>query len=96
MDGQGIHVSLFAVANCFGRLLAGYAPQYALDAHGISRPWFLALLGVMTSISALFNAFADIDYLIFGTILTGASASLFDRLKGFPVKGFRVFSYFGV
>lgn len=70
-DGQGIHVSLFAVANCFGRLLAGYAPQYALNNAGIVRPWFLALLGLMTSGSALFNAFASLRFMIIGTILTG-------------------------
>lgn len=70
-DGQGIHVSLFAVANCFGRLLAGYLPQYALNNAGIVRPWFLALLGLMTSGSALFNAFASLRFMIIGTILTG-------------------------
>eukprot|EP00873_Tetraselmis_striata_P006611 jgi/Tetstr1/426875/TSEL_017089.t1 len=72
-DGQGIHVSLFAVANCFGRLLAGYLPQYALNNAGIVRPWFLALLGLMTSGSAFFNAFASLRFMIIGTILTGIS-----------------------
>eukprot|EP00191_Tetraselmis_sp_GSL018_P025024 CAMPEP_0177624108 /NCGR_PEP_ID=MMETSP0419_2-20121207/29293_1 /TAXON_ID=582737 /ORGANISM="Tetraselmis sp., Strain GSL018" /LENGTH=507 /DNA_ID=CAMNT_0019124771 /DNA_START=732 /DNA_END=2257 /DNA_ORIENTATION=+ len=70
-DAQGIHVSLFAVANCFGRLLAGYAPQHALNNLGVPRPWFLALLGVMTSLSALLNAFASLDFLIISAVVTG-------------------------
>mmetsp|Transcript_14199 Transcript_14199/g.42879 ORF Transcript_14199/g.42879 Transcript_14199/m.42879 type:complete len:728 (-) Transcript_14199:369-2552(-) len=70
-SSQAGYVSLFSVANCLSRLLAGFIPDRLMKSYGTSRTVSLIALSAMAAISAVVTAFSGLQLLNASAFLAG-------------------------
>lgn len=68
---QAGFVSLFSVANCVSRLLAGVIPDRLMKSYGVSRTASLVVLSALAAACAVLNAFSGLQLLNLASFLTG-------------------------
>lgn len=70
-SSQAGFVSLFSVANCVSRLLAGFIPDKLMKSYGVSRTASLVVLSALSACCAVLNAFSGLQLLNLSSFLTG-------------------------
>ncbi|KAK9813424.1 hypothetical protein WJX73_007856 [Symbiochloris irregularis] len=68
---QAVFVSVFSIANCFGRLCSGSIPDKAMRERDLPRTVFLIVLACLSMAAALLNAFATLPLLGVASTLSG-------------------------